>query len=323
MQFSKDERIELRGLLRSELSLREIAKILGRDPGSISREVVKGGGRKNYSVSGSQRMTQARRMGANQQHRKLGKDSELTNLVLDLLELDWSPEQIVGRMRYENLSKITSFSAIYSYINPRPDLAKLLPRKHNKYRRKHGIADREQRRRDLEKKRNIATREEVVNARIRLGDWEGDTIVGKERKERILTHVERKSRYLLASITANGEATEVRKATEQDFKTIPGYKKQTITLDNGVEFAEWELTEKHINTTIFFANPYHSWERGTNENTNGLLRRYFPKGTAFATLKPRQLKEAVTRLNHRPRKCLGYRTPHEVFHDVTVLQFER
>lgn len=323
VHFSKEERLELRGLLRSDLSQNEIARILGRDSGSLGRELKKGGGRANYSVSRAEKETTARRAIANQYHRKLGKDTELTDLVKDLLDLNWSPEQIVGRMRFEHTSKVTSFSAIYQYVNQKPELAKLLPRHHNKYRRKHGIVIREQKRRDLETKRNIATREVVVDARSRLGDWEGDTILGKEKRERILTHVERVSRYLLASKTTSGEAAVVRKATEVDFKYLPQTKRKTITLDNGVEFAEWELTEKHTKTTIYFANPYHSWERGTNENTNGLLRRYFPKGTPFATLTQRQLKEAVTRLNHRPRKCLGYRTPHEVFHGVQVLQFER
>ena len=276
-----------------------------------------------YTVKVAEFVTKARRLSANQQHRKLGKDRELTELVTSLLELGWSPEQIAGRMRYEHCSKVTSFSAIYEHVNPQVVLARLLPRKHSKYRRRHGISDREKKRAELGAKRNISTRESVVAARSRLGDWEGDTIVGSEKRERIVTHVERKSGYLLASKTKNGTAAEIRKHTQRDFKPIPQAYKLTCTYDNGVENAEWELTEKHTGMTTYFANAYHSWERGTNENTNGLVRRDFQKGTPFATLTQKQLNQTTYRLNHRPRKRLGWKTPHEVFHDVEVLQFER
>lgn len=317
-QFTRDERISLKAYLRLPLSLREIARQMQRDCGAVSREVAKGGGRTKYSAAVAQKATKVRRRAANQQHRKLGVDEALTKKVTDLLAIHWSPEQIVGRMKLEHYPGVISFSAIYGYVNPKPELAKLLPRKHNKYRRRHGIRKREQRRIELEAKRNIATRPKVVDERTRVGDWEGDTIIGAEKRERILTHTERKSGYLLATKTASGEASVIREQTTQTFANIAKKKKETLTYDNGVEFADWEQTEQASKTTIYFANPYHSWERGTSENTNGLVRRYFPKGTTFATLTPTKLAKAVKQINHRPRKRHGYKTPYEVFHGVAV-----
>jgi IS30 family transposase len=157
-----------------------------------------------------------------------------------------------------------------------------------------------------------------VEARERLGDWERDTIIGKEKKERILTNVERRSGYLLASKTKDGTAEEIRRHTEKGFKDIPKLKRLTCTNDNGKENEEWELTERNLAMTFYFANLYHSWERGTSENTNGLLRRPFPKGTLFATITDKQLAGKVSLINNRPRKRLGYKTPYEVFWETAV-----
>jgi len=317
-QYTRDDRIVLKTYLSLDLSLREIAQTIDRDVGSLSREIKKGGGRELYSVAVACRQTKTRRTTANQCHRKLGVDVALTAKVVKLLTINWSPEQIFGRMKLENYPSSISFSAIYDYANNDPVLAKLLPRHHNKYRRRHGISLREQRRKEIETRRNISTRPEIVNQRARIGDWEGDTIIGQEKIERILTHAERKSGYLVGSKTPNGEAEVIKKQTKHDFKKIAKTKKQTITYDLGVEFSDWELTEKETKLIIYFANAYHSWERGTNENTNGLIRRYYPKGTPFATIKPADLARVIKQINHRPRKRHGYKTPYEVFHSVAV-----
>ena len=316
--FTREERGELRGLLRSSLTQQQIATVLVRDPGALSREIAKGGGRSGYTVKSAARETLRRRTAANQQHRKLGKDDDLTEAVGLLLEMDWSPEQISGRMRLEAFPNAVGFSTIYEYVNPQPELARLLPRKHSKYRRKHGIVAREQRRKEVDTKRNIAERPPEVAAKSRIGDWEGDTVIGSEKRERIVTHLERRSGYLLAAKTKDGTAPEIRTTAERGFRAVPAKYRKTLTLDNGREHAEWDLTEKHTGMKVYFANPYHSWERGANENANGLLRRYFPKGTPFATLSPKRLAEAASRINHRPRKRLGYKTPYEVFHGVAV-----
>lgn len=143
-------------------------------------------------------------------------------------------------------------------------------------------------------------------------------MLGTDKKVRIFTAVDRKSGYLLADRIAQATVDEMRRTVKESFSRIPEAKRLTFTLDNGTEFTNWEWFEQDTNLTIYFAKPYHSWERGTNENTNGLLRHYFPKKTSFATLKPNQLKRAVSRLNHRPRKRLGYLTPHEVFHGIAI-----
>jgi len=323
--LSRDDRVRLAVLLRTGSTFVTIAKLLEVDPTSIGREVNSNGGRSGYSVRRAQARADENRRAANQCHRKLGRDQDLTETVKFLLKLDWSPEQISGRMKLEvELGLIapelnlTSAQTIYSYVNPDVELSKLLPRGHSKYRRKHGAAMREKKRKELERKRNISTRESAVEKRTRLGDWEGDTMVGKEKRERLLTNVERKSGYLLASKTNSGEAEEIRKAAVADFRKIPASKKHTLTLDNGLEHSEWELTESRTGLKVYFANPYHSWERGTNENTNGLIRRYFPKGTSFAKISHKQVATVVYRLNHRPRKRLGYKTPFEVFNETAI-----
>ena len=180
--FTREERCELRSLLRTELTQKRIAETLGRNPSSLSRGIAKGGGRAGYAVASSQRETLRRRAAANQQHRKLGADGELTVAVRLLLELDWSTEQIAGRMRLEEFTNAVGFAAIYEHVNPDPELSALLPRKHSKYRRKHGISERERRRKELDPKRNIAERPPEVTAKCRIGDWEGDTVVGCEKK---------------------------------------------------------------------------------------------------------------------------------------------
>jgi len=325
VHFSRDERVELRGLLRTKLYQADIARLLGRSPGALSREIAKGGGRKAYCVKKAQQKTRASHLAANQRFRKMGNNRDLTDRVLSLLELEWSPEQIVGRTSFEvkfglvdSGTTITSAQTIYNFVNADKMLHHLLPRGHSKYRRTGENKERKAKRAAIDPRRAIETRPEAVEARQELGHWEGDTIIGKEKKERILTHVERTTGYLLASKTASGEALEIRKYTERDFKVIPKRQKKTCTYDRGVEFADWETTEKNTKITTYFANPYHSWERGTNENTNGLLRRSFPKGTSFATLSEKQLSQAVYRINHRPRKRLGYKTPHEVLKGVAV-----
>lgn len=152
-----------------------------------------------------------------------------------------------------------------------------------------------------------------MDKRERIGDWEGDTIVGKERTKQILTHVERKSGLLLGDKLEHSTAEETKNKTIERFKTIPKNKKFTSTYDNGTTFSEHEMTEKKTGIEIYFAWPYHSWERGANENANGLLRQFFPKKSSFAMITQEAVDEACGLLNNRPRKRLGYLTPNEVF----------
>ena len=166
--------------------------------------------------------------------------------------------------------------------------------------------------REYGKKRWIVERPEIINQRARIGDWEGDTIIGLERTKRILTHVERKTGYLIADFLPKfplklwpRKSPRISKITKE--------KRFSITYDNGTEFSAHESIEKKTKANVYFANPYHSWERGTNENTNGLLRQFFPKKSSFATITDDDVDRATKFLNRRPRKRLMFSTPYEIF----------
>ena len=181
-----------------------------------------------------------------------------------------------------------------------------------KYRRKRGTKQREHER-ELAKKRRIDERPEIINRRGRIGDFEGDTMLGRDKRVRIVTYVDRKSGYLVSFLLPRMNAELLSTLTVQAFKKISKNKKKTITFDNGIEFSAWENIEKKTNMKIYFAYPYHSWERGTNENTNGLIRQYFPKKYDFNLISPKELDYVVQKLNNRPRKRLKFRTPKDVF----------
>lgn len=316
--LTRDDRISLGSLLKEGLSFRACAVNIGTSPTTISNEVKINGGRNNYTGKTAHRNYLKRRKKANQCHRILGKDEKVTEMVISLLGDGWSPEQVIGRVNLELGIKISSPTSIYNYINPRKELHYLLPRKCNRYRRTKAAGLRRAVRDSLSKKQSIDARPEAVNDRQEVGHWEGDTIVGKERTARILTHVERKSGYLLATLMKTVSASQISEVSIRSFSQIPKLKKQTITYDNGTEFASFEATGNKAKMDIYFAHPYHSWERGTNENTNGLIRRYYPKGTYFSKINIKQFKIVVNKINHRPRKRLGYKTPYEVFWGVTV-----
>jgi len=316
--LSRDDRIMLDALLREGLSLRSCARNIGASPTTISNEVRINGGRDSYKPRMAHRRRLLARSEANQCHRKIGRELALTNKILELLALDWSPEQIAGRMMLEWGFALSSPTSIYNYVNPRKELHHLLPRKCNRYRRTKAGNLRKAFREGLSLKKSIDTRPASVETREELGHWEGDTIVGKERTARILTHVERKSGFLMAELMKTVTSAKVSETTVKSFKRVPRSKKLTATYDNGTENGDFEATEQGTGMSVYFAHAYHSWERGTNENTNGLIRRYFPKGTYFSSISESKLKIVVAKINHRPRKRLGYKTPYEVFHSVTV-----
>jgi IS30 family transposase len=316
--LSRDDRIRLDVLLRTGLFISDCAKKLGFSRQSVSSEVNRNGGRKKYNPYHANRKAKRIRLMANQSHRKWHSNNWYTKVTIRLLGSGWSPEQVTGRILLELDQKPFSMATIYNNVNPDKELSKLLPRKHNKYRRRKDGNQRKKEREELNPKRSIDMRPEIINTRERIGDWEADTIIGKERKSRVLTHVERKSGYLLANLLYDVTAEKISLESIQSFRRIPKNKQKTITYDNGTEFADWELTEQELGMTAYFAHPYHSWERGTNENTNGLIRRYFPKGTYFSRIKKEQLNYVVNTINHRPRKRLGYKTPYEVFHSVKL-----
>src|SRR4030042_5778269 len=165
----------------------------------------------------------------------------------------------------------------------------------------------------MPERRMIDKRPRIVNERKRIGDWESDTLEGRKSCGLLATHVERKSRYTVAVKVKDKSAYTVTGATVRVMKKLPPEKVKTMTFDNGKEFAGFKDIELGLGMRSYFARPYHSWERGTNENTNGLLRQFFPKGTDFRPIRQEELDKASKLLNNRPRKCLNYRTPTEVF----------
>lgn len=311
-QLSSKERIVLEKLFHSNLRQKEIARILKRPKSTISKELARNK-RKNgkYSAEIARKKLKKRRIKANQKFKKLTSKSSLKQYVIRKLKKYWSPQQIAARATQKEHE--ICHETIYQFVyNERPDLKKYLRAKKGKYRKRHGTLNHEKDREEA-KKRRIDTRPEIVENRTRIGDWEGDTIRGGDKKSAVLTHVDRKSGYLIANRLERALAEKVRTTTITEFSKLSKKKLRTITYDNGPEFSEHETTEIWLKIAIYFAYPYHSWERGTNENTNGLLRQFFPKGTDFTKITDFDLQTAVKLINNRPRKRLNYHTPQEVF----------
>ena len=306
--FTRDDRVRLAVLLKTGISRIEIGVILKKNPTSIWREINKGNRNGKYLPSVSRRETRERKT---HRKKKIENDEWLKKYIVTHLKMYWSPEQIAGRLRREGV--IICHETIYGYIIRHRKLKKYLRCQKGRYRRRHGTIPREKAR-EYGKKRWIGERPEVINERARIGDWEGDTIIGGERTKRILTHVERVTCYLLADILPVVSAEIVAQKTIEGLKRIPKSKRKSITYDNGTEFSAHETIEKKTKATVYFANKYHSYERGTNENTNGLIRQFFPKKSLFDTVTQGDVDRVVKLLNHRPRKKLCYLTPYEAFH---------
>jgi transposase, IS30 family len=327
-KLTKEERIELSSFLKAGLTQVEIAYHLKKDKSTISREITrnKDPTTGEYCYSLAHKQAKERKACSNKIRSKIPIGGSMEKYIITHLKLNWSPEQIAGRlkrdMRLLGFTSVPTYQTIYNHIYLYlPDMKQYLRiiGVKGRYRRKYGTKLREKLREESKKKR-IDTRPEVINTRARLGDWEGDTIVGGEKTIHILTHVERKSGYLLASKVEQATSEVVQNLTIKAFTILPRTRVKSITYDNGVQFNKHEDTENKLSKytknkgfSIYFANPYHSWERGTNENTNGLIRKYYPKKTPFKGITQKQLDKTVTLINNRPRKRLNYLTPQEVF----------
>lgn len=309
---------ELSGMLQVRAKKKDIAIVLNKHRTTIWREIKrnKAETKFGYSARVSKLNTRERRVEANKRFRKLDNNKWLMRYIDRKIKLKWSPEQISGRLKIDypnNSSKRIGKDSIYKYIyNEKKELVKHLRCQKGKYRRRYGTRIRIKER-ELLKKRRIDERPKIVEERGRLGDWEGDTIVGKEKTIHILTHVDRKSGLLLADKLEKATAEITKQKTIERFKSIPRCKKSTITYDNGTTFSYFEMIQKKTGIDIYFAWPYHSWERGCNENANGLLRQFFPKKSSFAIVTQDEIEKAVKLINNRPRKRLNYMTPAEVF----------
>ena len=314
------EREEISRQIASGNSLRKIARSLNRVPSSISREIHQSGvvELKYYRAIFAQWSSNKKRhkLRAN---RKLDNNMPLRNFVLHYLSKNWSPEQIAKRliMLYPNdMSMRISHETIYSYIYVLPrgalkrEIATCL-RRHHKY-RQHKNKDR-QKSGAIQDYLSIEERPPEVADRIIPGHWEGDLLIGRISASAIGTLVERTTRMTFLVKLENRDARTIRKAFAEEFRNLPKGLKRTLTCDQGQEMSQHKLFTKEADITVYFAHPHAPWERGTNENTNGLLRQYFPKGTDFTKISKERIKMVQDELNDRPRKTLGWYTPHEKF----------
>jgi IS30 family transposase len=311
--LSIDEREVILKMWAQQASMRQIGERLGRSKGTISRELSRNiSSTMEYKPHLAQRYYEKRRQTSKEPYR-LEADVWLRGYVQKKLEQWWSPEQISGRLNQDydrDISPVTIYSWIYRDRDEGGVYYTYLRQSH-RWRRKRRA--REDRRGQMPDRRMIDKRPKVINERKRIGDWEGDTVEGRKGSGFIATHVERKTRYTVAVKVADKSADSVTKATLVAMKKLPPEKVKTMTFDNGKEFAGFKELERGLEMRSYFARPYHSWERGTNENTNGLLRQFFPKGMDFGTVNQSDVDIALELLNNRPRKCLNYRTPTEVF----------
>ncbi len=306
-QLTLHERERVAQLLAAKASHRQIARELGRSHTTISREIGRNQTSDGYWPAQAHHCAETRRR-TRPLVRKMD-DLELTQYVRARLAKAWSPEQIAGRRKQEapqEPKRRVSHATIYRWIKKSPGRGYW-----ERFLRRGG------RRKDLEKRGKIPRRVEIagrpeeVSERSRYGDWEGDTIVGARRQGGLVSLVERRSGYLLLGKVPRLQAKRVRRVIQEQVARLPTAPWRTLTLDNGKEFAEHERLEQQTGLSVYFAKPYCAWQRGTNENTNGLVRQFFPKGTDFSYLRHNHLQQIQDLLNHRPRERLGWRTPHE------------
>lgn len=313
--LTQEQRNQVSLLLRLGYSQRNAALVLGVSPSTICRE-LKRNSRSNgeYHAASACVLKRTRRTKANGLRNKLIAYPELAATVERKLRRNDSPEQIVGWLMNSGAKLRVSIQTVYDwvYLHARHLLVHLHCRK-GKYRRTREASLRKAFRDKNKEERRITSRPARVLTRKQYGDWEGDSVVGTAQSGAIATFVERKSGYLLATVLQDKGAKSFELAAKHCFAAVPVRYRKTLTLDNGVEMSNYEEMERQNQLQIYFAQPYHSWERGTNENTNGLLRFYFPKKMSFAHLTQEMLDVAVKQLNTRPRKRLGYKTPEQVF----------
>ena len=310
-QLTQAQRYQIYALRKAKHTLPQIAEVIGVHKSSVSRELQRNRGQRGYRPQQAQELAVARRQKAMPRI-----TAEVWNIVESLLKQDWSPEQISGRLKKEQGIRI-SHEWIYQHIlvNKRAggDLYKHL-RCQKKRRKRYGTYDR---RGKLPNCRSIEERPAHVNARKRLGDWEVDTLLGQQQKQAILTLTERKSRFTMIGKVPRRTAQAVRQQVCKLLLPVKN-KVHTLTSDHGKEFADHERIAETLQLKFYFAHPYAAWERGTNENTNGLLRQYFPKKSDLQAVSNSQIVRAMSKLNFRPRKTLRFKTPFEVFYNVAV-----
>lgn len=315
--FTTDERIMLQQLLSEDKSFREIASILDRSPSSISREVKRNRSRYRphgkvpnkyyYNSWRAQNLYILRRR--NEKRRAIQPGHEQWNYIVEGLKNYWSPEAICGRWHLEHpQEKMIHFSTIYRYIY-RGEFPAIKAKTHLRRRGKR-LMPRSSCYNSIQPDRIIPDWPEEIRNRSVIGHWEGDTVYGAVGKGLIITMVDRKGKFLKARLLDRREAELTKDGI---VALMDGMPVLSVSLDNGAEFAQFRELERELHTVVYFAEPHKPWQRGTNENTNDLLRFFFPKGFDFHSITQDDLDRVVDLINNRPRKSLGWKSPAELF----------
>lgn len=320
--FTLEERKYLQKLLSENLSIRKIAEILERSPSSVSREIKRNKAKWKphhkpdnkylYNHWRAQNLYMRRRR--EQIRAALQPGTEEWDYIVSRLMKFWSPEQICGRWHKEHPDrKSLCVSTLYRYIRLKR-FPKITAKSHLRRRGKRKV-QRNANFNSIQPDRIIPEWPDEIRRRARIGDWEGDTVYGGVGKGLLVTQVDRKSRFLRSGLLAKRDALLTK---ETIVKLLKGLPVKSVSLDNGSEFSEFRALEKELNTEVYFAEPHKPWQRGTNENTNDLLRFFFKKGFDFRTITQEDIDIVVDLINNRPRKCLGFKTPAEVFTEESV-----
>ena len=306
-QLTQEQRYQMYGCRQAGLNQSETAEQLRVNKSTISRELRRNCGRRGWRPRQAQALCEARRCHSHAPHIGVGEWQRVEGLIRH----EWSPVEIRGRLAREGQRPI-SHEWIYHHLYDDQQAGGTLYRWlrcQRQRRKRYGCPER---RGQLKNRVSIEARPAIVDQRGRIGDWEGDTLIGHRHRGVLVSWVERKSGYTLLAALPQRTAQAFRQATVKLLRPFRG-RVHTLTLDNGTEGAQHQRIAHSLATRVYFAHPYHSWERGTNENTNGLVRQYFPKRRNLSTVTQKELNQAMRRLNHRPRERLGFKTPYEVF----------
>jgi len=315
-RISEEERNEIVVMLSRKVGINEIARRLGRNKGAISREINKNHGRKVYRANRAQMRAEIKQQ---ESHKKTVLKSHALRIEVErLIQLRWSPELIAGRLKRNEEYPTISHESIYRWIfNERPDLINYLTRcskegRHYKRGRKPKSAEK------IKERVDISQRPENINNRQETGHWETDLMEG-QGQSCLKVSVERKGRFTKILKVPNKTSKESNKALLNMFNQIPQNFVKSITYDNGTENSRHMDINSILKTDSYFCRPYCSWEKGTVENTNGIIRRFLPKDTNFDNISDTQIQQLEFWLNNRPRKCMDYLTPQEVFNSTVAL----
>lgn len=315
------ERENLMAGLYQGKSLRSIAKEMGRAASTLSRELERNNFGTTHRYSPSRAQTRYERQRQHCGRRRLLSDIKLRDITMPLFWIElWSPEQIANRIKHElkqhRISTVTIYRSIYAGFmdSDGRNATEFL-----RYRDIRRIRKEREKSKKAEGIKRIWDRPAYVSRRKIIGHWEGDTVEGKKGSDCLVTTVERASRFLLAGKVKGKDSRDVGQVIISMFSVLPKHHRRSLTVDRGGEFAQHrEITSKLKKMPVYFCDPHSPWQRGTNENTNGLLRQYIPKGEDIAEWTDEEIRFIVDKLNRRPRKCLGWKTPYEVFYNKVL-----